>query len=118
MLTALSEIAASMGRMACTQDGRSTGASASASSVWTDVCCEGISSFAGSCDIQSGISTEKSESTSWLERGVESAGSENISEPKEVVSGWEGSGDSASGLDSNVKFFHENGSSGAGLIVW
>src|SRR5215208_3574153 len=102
---------ASTGRMACTQDGKSTGASASPPSAFTPISCGGFSIASGSArESQSGMSTEKSESTSWLDRIEESVA--GVKGSTNVGSGFERGGCSSSDFDSGTKFFQENGSSG------
>src|SRR4026209_446886 len=114
MLAAFSETTDSTGRMACTQDGNSTGASASPSStVGLAVSCGDASDAPGSGrESQSGISIESRESTSWFERDAESLAGEkrleSIVAGAGVSEGRSGSsspgGDSCEGSSQSKRF--------------
>src|SRR6266496_4970862 len=108
---------ASTGRMACTQDGNSTGESASSPLAGGIVACdEGDSVVSGSGrESQSGISIEKRESTSWFESDEGSPGVEKILENR-VGSGVPAGGTVFSSLGSSARLNQSMDTSpGAGI---
>src|SRR5688500_19901071 len=101
VVKALSETTASTGRMACTQDGNSTGASVSSSSgdlmdgMDVGACCDVSATSGSGRDSQSGIYVESRESTSWFEREAESFAGEKRLASMAAGSDVEGVGSSS-----------------------